>query len=496
MTANNHRRSRRLLRSRMKWFFGVLVIVVIGAPAVWFHAIWLPKTTALFARATGASAASGDHLEEVEAHDHSHHDEDDHDSASHDSDEHAHAHGDEEPEDADTIHLSAQARKNIGLTTTTITLQSYQRTTTVPAIVIGRPGRALVQVVAPLGGRVTRLYAVEGEAVVPGQRLFDLRLTHEELVQAQSSYLRTAEELDVVAREIQRLKSVNVPGAIPGKTVREREYEQQKLQAMFNAQRQSLLLHGLTTEQVDSILRSRKLVRDITVVAPAHPLDGHATPPTDPFTVRKLQVVLGQYVDAGATLCELGDYCQLYIQGRAFEQDDKDLLRAAQHNWKVGAICETDSARPHVIDGLTLLYVENEVDPASRALYFYVALPNRQVREYTTSGGHRFVTWQYKPGQRMQLRVPVEMWHQRIVLPVDAVARDGIEYYVFRQRGDALERVPVHVEYQDQLNVVVENDGAIVPGDVVATHGAHQLQMALKNKTGGGADPHAGHNHG
>ena len=43
--------------------------------------------------------------------------------------------------------------------------------------------------------------------------------------------------------------------------------------------------------------------------------------------------------------------------------------------------------------------------------------------------------------------------------------------------------------------VVIENDGSLFPGDVVAKRGAHQLQMALKNKSGGGVDPHAGHNH-
>jgi hypothetical protein len=35
----------------------------------------------------------------------------------------------------------------------------------------------------------------------------------------------------------------------------------------------------------------------------------------------------------------------------------------------------------------------------------------------------------------------------------------------------------------------------LFPGDVVAQRGAHQMQMALKNKSGGGVDPHAGHNH-
>ena len=35
----------------------------------------------------------------------------------------------------------------------------------------------------------------------------------------------------------------------------------------------------------------------------------------------------------------------------------------------------------------------------------------------------------------------------------------------------------------------------IFPGDVVAGSGAYQIHLALKNKAGGGIDPHAGHNH-
>jgi hypothetical protein len=51
------------------------------------------------------------------------------------------------------------------------------------------------------------------------------------------------------------------------------------------------------------------------------------------------------------------------------------------------------------------------------------------------------------------------------------------------------------VIYRDQAYAVIKNDGSVFPGDIVAQRGAHQLQMALKNKSGGGADPHAGHNH-
>jgi len=53
----------------------------------------------------------------------------------------------------------------------------------------------------------------------------------------------------------------------------------------------------------------------------------------------------------------------------------------------------------------------------------------------------------------------------------------------------------VHVEYRDRFSVVVANDGSLFPGDLVALSGAQQMQLALKNKSGGGVDPHAGHNH-
>jgi hypothetical protein len=95
----------------------------------------------------------------------------------------------------------------------------------------------------------------------------------------------------------------------------------------------------------------------------------------------------------------------------------------------------------------------------------------------------------------MELRVPFEKWNEQIVLPVEAIIDEGAEAYSYRQNGDRFERVPVHVEYRDRYAVVVANDGALFPGDVVAGQGAYQIHLALKNKSGGGIDPHAGHQH-
>jgi cobalt-zinc-cadmium efflux system membrane fusion protein len=72
---------------------------------------------------------------------------------------------------------------------------------------------------------------------------------------------------------------------------------------------------------------------------------------------------------------------------------------------------------------------------------------------------------------------------------------EGAESYVYRQSGNQFHRVPVRVEHSDQKSVVIANDGAIAPGEVIAGKGAYQIHLALKNKSGGAEDPHAGHGH-
>ena len=42
---------------------------------------------------------------------------------------------------------------------------------------------------------------------------------------------------------------------------------------------------------------------------------------------------------------------------------------------------------------------------------------------------------------------------------------------------------------------VIANDGALSPGKMVIVSGTYQVHLSMKNKAGGGPDPHAGHNH-
>ena len=509
---------------------------------------WLPTVNSVVDQMIGSRRAAAASIDE-----HAHGPASDVHSAS-GNDAHAdHAHA--AHDDASSLELSAQARRNLGLTDEYIDivrLSNYRRFITIPAIIAARPGRTQVHVSTPLNGVITHVHAVTGESVIPGSLLFEIRLTHEDLVQSQTDFLKSLGELDVETREMARLKAAAQSGALSERTLLERQYAIDRLQSLLTAQMEALRLHGLSDRQVQGIRTSRKLLRELRIYAPmidehnhneelhladdgivpvrlpitsrlpqngdpqnrdmqnaVHGLNngdkdhsrpsqanpaGETTGDVAPLLVETLNVHKGQSVTAGDLLCTVADYRRLYIQGKAFEQDVEALSRVISNNWPLTAVFDTGEDGQQ-ISNLSVSFVGNLVEPESRTLPLYVDLTNTILQDQVNDEQQRFISWKYRPGQRLQLRIPVEEWVDQIVLPVEAVTREGADAYVFRQYGSHFDRVPVHVLYADQQAIVVANDGSLKPGAVIAMRAAHQMQMALKIKAGGGADPHAGHNH-
>ena len=444
----------------------ILILVVCGSAAMTYQ-MWFPGLKNYFSPQPTTSA--DDHQPNGHSHDHADHD------------------------DSETLSLSDTAWKNIGLTTAMVELQTYVRTVSVPAMVVERPGRSQVEIAVPLTGQVTRVYPIEGEAVQPGDPLFDIRLTHKDLVNAQRTFLQSAEELDVIRRELVRLESVG-EGVIAGRRILEQKYEQQKVEAAIHAQRQGLLLHGLSGEQIDEILATRRLLPMLTVTAPPFDENTDHLDIDHLYHVQSILVKRGQSMVAGQPLALLADHCMLYVEGQAFGDDAHRLIQAAHEGWLVDVSTIADGRLATETTQLTVDFVADHVDSNSRALRFYLSLPNKLARD-DQRGDHRYVAWHFRPGQRMEIKLPIgDPWTDQIVLPPEAVAVDGADVFVFEQDADHFHRVAVHVLYRDKDSVVVENDGTLI-GATLAMSGAYQMQLAIKNKLGGGVDPHAGHTH-
>jgi cobalt-zinc-cadmium efflux system membrane fusion protein len=456
-----------------------LLLIVAGAVGGFFSRNWwLPQLQQAIARAQDPHAG----------HDHAkgEHPKDEHPSDKPTGEEASH-------DENSVLKLSPQAQKNVGMRHMTIKRRDFDRTMTLPAMIIERPGRTRVKVSAPMTGIVTRIYPIEGEAVTPGQPLFDLRLTHEDLVSTQSDFLRTVEELDVIKREVTRLEKVTSSGAIAGKALLQRQYEQQKTEAMLHAQQQELILHGLSQQQVEDIAAKRKLLQQITVLTPTPPEPtGDKSAKDEPaeqlLQVAQLNVEQGQQVVSGELLCVLTDHASLYIQGKAFEEDAQTLHEAQAKGSPITALLASGGKRSQAIPYLKILRVDNKIELDSRALRFYVRLPNELIRNEKAADGSRFIAWRYKPGQRVELLLPVERWEDRIVLPVDAVVEDGADRFVFQKKGDHFHRLPVHAEYRDRHWVVLGDDNMLAPDDVVVTSGAEQMHREMKKKARSGGD--------
>ena len=392
-----------------------------------------------------------------------------------------------------SLELSPQALRNVGYQPLTVALGPYMKTVGVPAQVAERPGQSVLNVPAPMTGIVTKVYAIEGEAVQPGSPLFELRLTHEELVTAQREFLRQSAELAVILQEVRRLEAIT-DGVIARKRVLEVKYEQQKAEASLVAHRQGLKLHGLSDDQIDNIQNNQQLVQSLTVYAPQEFEPCESLPGNFVRQVQDLAVAPGEQIQTGESLCKLADHCLLYLEGKAFEADVNLLTNVTANGWPISASINSGGDVEVIATGLKIYRLGNKVESESRALHFYLLLPNQVIRN-EMQGERRFVSWRFKPGQRMQVDIPIARDENKIVLPASAVVSEGAEAFVFQQNGSHFDRVAVHIEERDNQRVVIANDGSLFPGDTIAGVGAYQMQLAIRNKSGGAPDPHAGHNH-
>ena len=490
----------------------LLLFVLVGVAVWWNDGTHWFNSSAAWQHSTANSRRNTDaHSEDAsESHDHAHGSGEGADSAN----EHA---------ELNSLPFTSQALKNLGLTSDwlkPVEPRDFYRTITVPAIVVAKPGRTEIQVSSPMEGIVQHVHAVSGEAVIPEGLLFEIRLTYEELVDTQTSLLKATSDLDVENREIARLDEVTRSGAVASKQLLERQYAKQKLEGTISSLKAALKLHGLSEQQIDTITQERKLLRELSIVAP--PIDSHAhdTPlrlganpihsvsfaqgtenvapqiatTLTPLIVDRLVAQKGQGVKAGELLCTLSDYSSLYIEGRTFEQDAAAINEAISKEWPIEAVVLT-STGTETIQGLKVAYVNNAIDQKSRSLSFFVDLPNTVLRDTSNSSGQRFVTWKYRVGQRLDLKLPLEHWNQQYVLPVDAVVKDDLHWFVFRKSDNRFERVSVHVKYRDSYAIVVADDGVLKRTDIIAHRSAHQLQLAFKSQSASVPDAHAGHNH-
>jgi biotin carboxyl carrier protein len=404
------------------------------------------------------------------------------------------------------IRLTPQARANLRLVVQPLKLQTYWRTIQIPGAVVEPPGQSDRVVSTPVAATVQKIAAVPGDTLRPGDQLFTLRLISEYLQNNQAELYKAAQEVKFSLGRQERMKEAHRSGDIAEASWKELQNQLDRQNANHRAYYQELLARGLTPEQIAGVAEG-KFVKEITVVAPrwisdGRPLAGNESVETSPsavdqfalsYEVQELKVQVGEQVQAGQALCTLANHQVLLIEGRAFKQEAPLLEKVARQSWPIRAeFAEEAGDWPALETPFQIRHFANTMDPVSRTFPFYIPLGNHSRTFF--KDGQTFLVWRFRPGQRVRLEVPVEQLTDVLVLPREAVVREGPETYAFRQNGEFFERKPVHVLHEDRENFVLANDGSLGVGLHVARNAAAALNRVLKAQSAGGGEEH-GHDH-
>lgn len=398
------------------------------------------------------------------------------------------------------IKLSAQAQKNLRLVVKEMQPTTHWKKIYLPGSVIDRPGQSDRGIPAPFAGVITWVNALPGKTVRIGDELFRLRLASESFQASQMELFKSAQELKLVAAKRKRLEAIG-RSAVAETTFLELDYQQQRLEVSIKAHRQDMQSRQLTPKQITDI-EEGTLVTEIAIrmteqLAHRHGPDGEISPGAQKgpheFEVQELKVNRGDHVQAGQILAYVADHTRLYLEGRALKQEANLLARAAREGWSVEAeFTEADDDSPgERLTDLRIEFLGGIMDPSGLTLPVYIPFEN-PMREYKIKN-KSYRAGQYRPGQKVLLKIAVAKLDDGFVMPSAGVVREGPEAYVFRQNGAAFDRVAVHVLMEDADVVVIDNDDSIIPGDAIVQNGAAALNRVLKASQaegGGGHDHH------
>ncbi len=408
---------------------------------------------------------------------------------------------DEQGQLENVVELSDAGIANLDLEIIKLDLGTFTKSIRMPGEIIEKPGSSRHELTAPFQSVVSRIHVVQGQSIVAGQELFDLQVTDQAVIDAQIRLLEHVSQLTVVRSELARLQPLVDSGAVPGKRTIELGNDEKQLLSQIGIRREELLVRGLSSEQVKTIESTSKLIRTI---AYSHPGTGDAS---ELFSLQHLDVYPGKTLQRGDQLCELAYHQSLYIRGNAFEHEIEHVGRVCQSQSDIEVLYgENEDKSMH----LKVDVIDNHVDDHTQTYHFYTELRNKQLGEpRVDEQGRRFVTWSFKPGQRVHLKIPIDTYQDKLIVPSDAIVHEGAESYVFRfihkhkkmlQSGEVeyheFEKVPVHIVDRDEEWVVVHPEKLIQVGDEVAANQAHQLNLAMKNAAGGGGGHGHSHGHG
>ncbi|MCC6395508.1 MAG: efflux RND transporter periplasmic adaptor subunit [Bacteroidetes bacterium] len=350
------------------------------------------------------------------------------------------------------ITLTREATNAMGLRSMVVEEKPLIGHMTLPATLV--PNQDLeAQVGSLVQGRVREVFVTVGAMVKEHQEL--MRIEGLEVGQIKSNFIKAKAQLSYAEAAYERQKTLLAEKVGSQKTYLEAQAEYNKALAEFDAEDKRIHSIGLSDADVLTF------VEDGSSEPKSH--TGGVLPIKAPIagTVVERNVVIGQLVDASTTAFRIINTSTLWADGRAYESDLPALAQRPN-------VTLTVTAFPGEEFTGKVIYIAPIVDPQSRTITVRAAIPNR--------GGR------LKPQMFGELRISTQGNVTGILVPAEAVQRDGTVSYVFIATSDTtFERRDIQIGTALQTMLSVRQ--GVRAGERIVTNGSFQLKSELMKET-------------
>lgn len=291
----------------------------------------------------------------------------------------------------------------------------------------------VVRVFSPVGGRLVTVDVKPGDHIRKGQVIAELQSS--EIAALRSEHAKARADADAKRKILARAELLYQNEALSQKEYQQAQADAQMAEAEQRRTEAALRVLGISPEGTSN---------GFTVVAPR---DG---------VVLDIGAAPGEFsksLEASAPVCTLADLSHVWAVGELYERD----VAAS----KVGAETEvTVASYPERKWKARVVALSGALDPATRTLKLRVQLPNPDGK--------------LKPEMFASIRI-FRSAKEGLVIPAEAVLREGSSAYVFVQKsGRSFEKRVVTVG--ESRDGEVEVTAGLKQGEVIVTEGALLLR--------------------
>ena len=253
-----------------------------------------------------------------------------------------------------------------------------------------------------IGATVNKINVIEGDKVTKGQVL--AQISHPSIIELQSNYLNNKAQLDYLKNEYTRVEKLYKDKIASGKEFQKIQSDFKAMEGKVKATEASLQLIGINPIN----LNENTIQKFISITSP---ISGY---------VQKVSINIGQYIDPQTEMFHIINNDHIHADFIVYEKD----LAALQ----IGdSIHFTISSRPDKEFIATIFAIGKNFDNAIKAVHVHAEISNKE---------GLLLPGMYVIGEIHTLQKP--SW----VVPEDAIAADGDEFYIFTARLESEEETP------------------------------------------------------